>query len=223
MLGLPMTVPELAFWGTWVIVAAVVWSVGTLLARKLSDTSAAGPHRSTRETPRPKGAAVSETAIATFVSSSTVLLTLEAELSQALGLPVEPRREFAWADQQARALGIFDMATLAKLLRQNEQMVLHLARHFHWNRFRRGDCLCLLFQTLGAKLGPDSYRAFAQHFAWSIGSPEEVLRAFKHTTEQSQFAEAVRPGRVVARRELRSSSDRLSVRRIARRKNSRRQ
>src|SRR3954447_6618463 len=106
-----MTLPsfsEYGFWMIWALVASTVWIALSSWPRAAREPVAPGKRRWAN---CPTTAA----ALAEFLHTSPVLFTMEAELSQALGVAIAGFEiDLLRAEEQARALGIADIETLER-------------------------------------------------------------------------------------------------------------
>jgi hypothetical protein len=92
---------------------------------------------------------ISAASISTFLCEDQSALELEAELAASLGVELEAEpSDLSWAAQQARRLGINNVAALHDTLVRNRETVLRLAAKFKWAAVRRGDPLRLLFRVM---------------------------------------------------------------------------
>src|SRR5690348_985541 len=101
-------------WTTWAIAAFASW---LLLRHALSVVKTwrkpGKPHNPrTSRAPIP----ISRKSLTEFLTSNPVALELQAELAQLFGVPlVADLTNLAWAEEQALALGVGDLATLDQL------------------------------------------------------------------------------------------------------------
>jgi hypothetical protein len=166
--------PELLGLMTGGIVTLAVW-MG--LQHVLSRSSKTRVERKARRTPVP----LTEASLKDYVARSQLLVDLETRLAAGLelNLSTEPQ-DLAWAVEEARELGIFDIAALEGHLKEKENLILRFGSRFRWETLRRGDGLRLLFQVMGASLGPERYMQFVRRLRHSSESPEAVLRAYRY-------------------------------------------
>jgi hypothetical protein len=131
---------DVLFWGVWIIAASAVWVVLRLAVR---------PEHMPKKKPATVAIPISAASISTFLREDQSALELEAELAASLGVELEAEpSDLSWAAQQARRLGINDVAALHETLVRNRETVLRLAAKFKWAAVRRGDPLRLLFRVM---------------------------------------------------------------------------